>query len=102
MEALEAVAAVLMAVFVVALIPYVIIGLVFGLRRYARKYRVSCFDNNEGILSVLFWGMLWPMVFFSESYRNPPLCTELEHVFRRQEARREAERYHEALQEEQG
>lgn len=98
---MEAVAGGLMAIFVIALFPYAAIGLILGLRRYARKHGVSCFDDNKkGVPSVLFWGALWPLVFFSESYRDPQLCTEPDHVFRRQEARRMAERYRGALQEE--
>lgn len=98
---MEVVAGLLAVMFWVIILAYVAIGLVSGLRRYARKHGVSCFDNDkEGVPSVLFWGALWPLIFFSESYRDPQLCTHPEHVFRRQEMRHESERYHEALRSE--
>lgn len=98
---MEVLGAVVGLMIVLVFVAYVGIGLVFGLRRYARKHGISCFDNNnEGVPSVVFWGLLWPLAFFSESYSDPQLCTHPEHVFQRQENRRESERYREALREE--
>ena len=86
---------------------YFIVTLVFVHKYYARRHgiRLNRFRGNELSISLIFAvfiGIIWPIAIFVPSLRYPQLCTCPEHVFRRQEARREAERYHEALQEEQG
>lgn len=97
----------LAAIGIFLFLAYFIVSLVFVHKYYARRHgiRLNRFRDNELSISFIvavFIGVMWPVTIFVPSLRYPELCACPEHVFRRQQARREAERYHEALQEEQG
>lgn len=84
-----------------AFFTYLGMGLYWGVRHYHRRHGLSIFANPaQAFWPLVFWGALWPLAFISESYRNPRLCTDSDCVYRRQEVRRESERYKEALREE--
>lgn len=84
-----------------AFFTYLGMGLYWGVRHYHRRHGLSIFqDFQSALMSIAFWGALWPLAFISEGYRNPELCRHPECLYKRQEARRESERYQEALREE--
>lgn len=97
----------LAAIFGVLVLAYFIVALVFTHKYYARRhgFRLNYFRGNNfsiGLMVASFIGAMWPIIIFVPSLRYPQLCTCPEHVFQRQEVRRETERYQAALEEEQG
>lgn len=65
--------------------------------RLGRGWRASTDSGWIGAMCVSF---IWPVAFFLPSVRNPQLCTHPHHVHARQQQRREAESYREALRQE--
>jgi len=74
-----------MAVFILLVIwfaGYIISGRVY----YRRRCGTSAAPGKPGLFTAMMPSLIWPVMLFTEGYRNPPLCTHREHVLGRQRA----------------
>jgi hypothetical protein len=65
---------------------------------YGRRHGVKISPHARGSLTAAYTSMLWPVLLFSESYRNPQMCSHSQHVQLRGDVRR-SEAYSHLLRE---
>lgn len=69
-------------VFAIWFIGYIICGRTY----YRRRCGISAAPGRPGVFTAAIPSFIWPVMLFTEGYRNPPLCTHPEHVLGRQHA----------------
>lgn len=71
--------------FILVMIYFV--GYIISARTYyRRRCGTSAAPGKPGLLSAAIPSFIWPFMWFTEGYRNPPLCTHRAHVLGRQRA----------------
>ena len=68
--------------FAIWFVGYIISGRTY----YRRRCGTSAAPGKPGLFTAVMPSLIWPVMLFTEGYRNPPLCRHREHVLGRQNA----------------
>jgi hypothetical protein len=68
---------------------------------YRRRCGIIMRPRTGYHASAFILSLVWPVMWFVESYRSPQLCNHYSHVLQREKNRQMAQHYHELLQQEQ-
>ena len=67
---------------------------------YRRRCGIIMRPHTGHLASAFIPSLVWPVMWFVETYRSPESCNHYSHVLQREKNRQTAQQYHELLQQE--